>query len=300
MYLYTGDNSYCWIVSSERGDKMLQNIGNVIGQNSGVFSIVCFILALVIVFLKVWYDNPKRKISRETGEDTSHKKRSRWFWLVDIVIGIATMIMLPLLIMVIGANHAEADRQLHLSHSYDQANQYFDDGRFDLAEQEWKELVKEVPGSADYRYGYAKSLEKSGKYADAVEQCEQALIIDPDNAEYWNRKAVCLYQQGYYEEALKSAQEAYNLAPDVMKYKLNLVFYYILLEQYADARDLCENACEAIQSGIQYTTDEKTKTFLYYGQVLDALGEYSSAKVQFEKAMLNTFHQSYPEESSRG
>ena len=71
---YTLNNSLHPFVNLKEGDKMLQIIGNVIGQNSGIFSIVCFILAFVIVLLKVWYDNPKRKISIETSEGISHKK----------------------------------------------------------------------------------------------------------------------------------------------------------------------------------------------------------------------------------
>lgn len=56
-------------------------------------------------------------------------------------------------------------------------------------------------------------LYQQGRYAEALEACEQALQFNPRNAMAWNNKSVCLHKLGRLEEARKALEQALVIDP---------------------------------------------------------------------------------------
>src|SRR5205823_15061427 len=58
------------------------------------------------------------------------------------------------------------------------------------------------------------TLNKQGRYEEAIEACEQAIRLDPNDAGAYSSKGVALNGQGRYEEAIKACEQAIRLNPN--------------------------------------------------------------------------------------
>ncbi len=67
---------------------------------------------------------------------------------------------------------------------------------------------------AEMRNNKGVTLEKAGKYAEAIKAYDQAIKLNPKYIEAWNNKGVALYNLERYEVSIRVYDQAIKLDPN--------------------------------------------------------------------------------------
>jgi tetratricopeptide (TPR) repeat protein/TolB-like protein len=100
-------------------------------------------------------------------------------------------------------------------------------GKHDLAVQEYQHALQLNPNDASALKGMAKSYENAGRMADAEKAFEKAAALQPNNWTGYNDLAAFYHQQGKYPQAIAAFKQALQLTPDNAELYFNLGATYI-------------------------------------------------------------------------
>ena len=91
--------------------------------------------------------------------------------------------------------------------------QQMDNRQYELAQQTFKDLVKDFPAFAEAHNKLATVLYIQRKYLQSIKECEITLQLNPNHFGAWNGHGLCLFQLARYTEAIKSFKKALIIQP---------------------------------------------------------------------------------------
>jgi len=91
--------------------------------------------------------------------------------------------------------------------------QQMDNRQYALAQQTFKDLVKDFPAFAEAHNKFATLLYIQRKYLQSIKECEITLQLNPNHFGAWNGHGLCLFQLARYTEAIQSFKKALIIQP---------------------------------------------------------------------------------------
>ncbi len=85
--------------------------------------------------------------------------------------------------------------------------------QYELAQQEFENLVVDYPEFAEAHNKLATVLYMQRKYDQSIKECEITLKMNPNHFGAWNGLGLCHYQLGHYQEAIESFKTALTIQP---------------------------------------------------------------------------------------
>ena len=88
-----------------------------------------------------------------------------------------------------------------------------DKGQYELAQQEFENLVMDYPKFAEAHNKLATVLYMQEKYVQSIKECEITLEMNPNHFGAWNGLGLCHYKLAHYQKAIESFNTALILQP---------------------------------------------------------------------------------------
>ena len=88
-----------------------------------------------------------------------------------------------------------------------------DKGQYELAQQEFENLVMDYPKFAEAHNKLATVLYMQRKYVQSIRECEMTLEMNPNHFGAWNGLGLCHYKLAHYQKAIESFNTALTLQP---------------------------------------------------------------------------------------
>ena len=88
-----------------------------------------------------------------------------------------------------------------------------DRGQYELAQQEFENLVMDYPKFAEAHNKLATVLYMQKKYVQSIRECEMTLEMNPNHFGAWNGLGLCHYKLAHYQKAIESFNTALTLQP---------------------------------------------------------------------------------------
>ena len=85
--------------------------------------------------------------------------------------------------------------------------------QYELAQQEFENLVMDYPKFAEAHNKLATVLYMQRKYVLSIRECEITLEMNPNHFGAWNGLGLCHYQLAHYQKAIESFNTALTLQP---------------------------------------------------------------------------------------
>ena len=85
--------------------------------------------------------------------------------------------------------------------------------QYELAQQEFENLVMDYPKFAEAHNKLATVLYMQRKYVKSIRECEITLEMNPNHFGAWNGLGLCHYQLANYQKAIESFNTALILQP---------------------------------------------------------------------------------------
>ena len=85
--------------------------------------------------------------------------------------------------------------------------------QYELAQQEFENLVMDYPKFAEAHNKLATVLYMQRKYVQSIRECEITLEINPNHFGAWNGLGLCHYKLAHYQKAIESFNTALTLQP---------------------------------------------------------------------------------------
>ena len=88
-----------------------------------------------------------------------------------------------------------------------------DKGQYELAQQEFENLVMDYPKFAEAHNKLATVLYMQEKYVQSIRECEITLEMNPNHFGAWNGLGLCHFRLAHYQKAIESFNTALTLQP---------------------------------------------------------------------------------------
>ena len=88
-----------------------------------------------------------------------------------------------------------------------------DRGQYELAQQEFENLVMDYPKFAEAHNKLATVLYMQRKYVQSIRECQITLKMNPNHFGAWNGLGLCHYELAHYQKAIESFNTALTLQP---------------------------------------------------------------------------------------
>ena len=85
--------------------------------------------------------------------------------------------------------------------------------QYELAQQEFENLVMDYPKFAEAHNKLATVLYMQRKYVQSIRECQITLKMNPNHFGAWNGLGLCHYQLAHYQKAIESFNTALTLQP---------------------------------------------------------------------------------------
>jgi len=85
--------------------------------------------------------------------------------------------------------------------------------QYELAQQEFENLVMDYPKFAEAHNKLATVLYMQRKYVQSIRECQITIEINPNHFGAWNGLGLCHYQLAHYQKAIESFNTALTLQP---------------------------------------------------------------------------------------
>ena len=85
--------------------------------------------------------------------------------------------------------------------------------QYELAQQEFENLVMDYPKFAEAHNKLATVLYMQRKYVQSIGECHITLEMNPNHFGAWNGLGLCHYQLAHYQKAIESFNTALTLQP---------------------------------------------------------------------------------------
>ena len=85
--------------------------------------------------------------------------------------------------------------------------------QYELAQQEFENLVMDYPKFAEAHNKLATVLYMQRKYVQSIRECQITLEMNPNHFGAWNGLGLCHYQLAHYQKAIESFNTALTLQP---------------------------------------------------------------------------------------
>jgi tetratricopeptide (TPR) repeat protein len=184
-------------------------------------------------------------------------------------------------------------------------------GRLDEAIEQFRELLKIKPDSAQTHNNFGVALLQTGRVQDAIEHFRLAIKYQPDSLLGYFNLAVALQNQGRFEEAVSYYEQALKIEPGHIASRLKLAAALNELGRIDEAVGECQKCLQidpndpnslsalGVIVGRQGKFDEavahlteslrldpnSAQTYYYLGQVLVQRGKIEEAITFFEEAL---------------
>lgn len=99
--------------------------------------------------------------------------------------------------------------------SYQAANRYFEDGRYDKALQEYEQALQADPGNLHALRGKARSLMQLQRHDEALAAFNAAIARQPDFAASYANRGILHDRNGDYRRAMQDYETALRLDPKI-------------------------------------------------------------------------------------
>jgi tetratricopeptide (TPR) repeat protein len=90
---------------------------------------------------------------------------------------------------------------------------YMDKGQYELAQQEFENLVMDYPKFAEAHNKLATVLYMQEKYVQSIRECEITLEMNPNHFGAWNGLGLCHFRLAHYHKAIESFNTALTIQP---------------------------------------------------------------------------------------
>ena len=88
-----------------------------------------------------------------------------------------------------------------------------DKGQYELAQQEFENLVMDYPKFAEAHNKLATVLYMQEKYVQSIRECEITLEMNPNHFGAWNGLGLCHFRLAHYHKAIESFNTALTIQP---------------------------------------------------------------------------------------
>ena len=85
--------------------------------------------------------------------------------------------------------------------------------QYELAQQEFENLVMDYPTFAEAHNKLATVLYMQRKYVQSIRECQITLKMNPNHFGAWNGLGLCHYELAHYQKAIESFNTALTLQP---------------------------------------------------------------------------------------
>ena len=85
--------------------------------------------------------------------------------------------------------------------------------QYELAQQEFENLVMDYPKFAEAHNKLATVLYMQRKYVQSIRECQITLQMNPNHFGAWNGLGLCHYELAHYQKAIESFNTALTLQP---------------------------------------------------------------------------------------
>ena len=85
--------------------------------------------------------------------------------------------------------------------------------QYELAQQEFDNLVMDYPKYAEAHNKLATVLYMQRKYVQSIRECQITLEMNPNHFGAWNGLGLCHYELAHYQKAIESFNTAWTLQP---------------------------------------------------------------------------------------
>ena len=85
--------------------------------------------------------------------------------------------------------------------------------QYELAQQEFENLVMDYPKFAEAHNKLATVLYMQRKYVQSIKECQITLEMNPNHFGAWNGLGLCHYELAHYQKAIESFNTALTLQP---------------------------------------------------------------------------------------
>ena len=85
--------------------------------------------------------------------------------------------------------------------------------QYELAQQEFENLVMDYPKFAEAHNKLATVLYMQEKYVQSIRECEITLEMNPNHFGAWNGLGLCHFRLAHYQKAIESFNTALTLQP---------------------------------------------------------------------------------------
>ena len=85
--------------------------------------------------------------------------------------------------------------------------------QYELAKQEFENLVLDYPKFAEAHNKLATVLYMQRKYVQSIRECQITLQMNPNHFGAWNGLGLCHYELAHYQKAIESFNTALTLQP---------------------------------------------------------------------------------------
>lgn len=146
-----------------------------------------------------------------------------------------------------------------------------------IAENIYRQAIKEEPGKAAYRNYLGLALSGQGKRAEAEAEYRQAARLEPNVATYQANVGVMCGQQKKWPEAEAAYQRATQLAPDNASYHNSLGVALRRQVKYQAAEAAYRRAIQLNSKDVSYRVN--------LGFALELQGNYTAAEKEYRSAL---------------
>ena len=135
--------------------------------------------------------------------------------------------------------------------AYEEARMALKDQRFDVAEEQLRQVIDALPEASAPPGELAQTLEDQGRIAEAMEVCERGLELHPNDTQLNLRYGQMLIRFRRYDEAVEHLQTALRTSPDSVMALYNRGVALTALRQFDEAREHFEAALKLTPNDIR-------------------------------------------------
>jgi tetratricopeptide (TPR) repeat protein len=149
-------------------------------------------------------------------------------------------------------------------------------GKIPQATEEFREAVRLQPSSVPFHIDLGAELEKTGNYDAAVTEYRECIRLKPQDKWGYTNLGIALTDLAKFDEAIQEHRKALKLERDSTML-VNLGYTY---EAMGDFKNALEQYSEALRINPDFTLARCGMAY-----VLDLLGEYDAAVINYEEAV---------------
>ena len=154
-------------------------------------------------------------------------------------------------------------------------------GRYDLAEQELREAIRQKPGSAEIHYFLGRLFYTQGVFPLAKAELEEALRLDPHYMKAWDNLGLTMEVLGDNAQALKCYTTAMNLNE---QQQLRSEWPYIDVSEFYNRQVQPERAIVYAQKAIAFNP-RSAPAHVQLAKAYRVLGDWQSCADAAQKAI---------------